>query len=193
MDYGLSAPQLEVICALSSGASLSAAAEQAGIHRNTLLNWRRNSIPFQFALADAQYDRALFYREKTEALADLALQTLHDLLADPNTPPSVRLRAALAVLQTISKPPPPKKNIQHHNEKLTVDHPEPAPVPVPPQPAPQPETLHKNAQPTPAPRPIATPIRHTHPKVGRNEACPCGSGLKFKRCCIDKAHLNIAA
>lgn len=24
-------------------------------------------------------------------------------------------------------------------------------------------------------------------KVGRNEPCPCGSGLKFKRCCIDKA------
>jgi hypothetical protein len=23
-------------------------------------------------------------------------------------------------------------------------------------------------------------------KVGRNEACPCGSGRKFKRCCIDQ-------
>lgn len=23
-------------------------------------------------------------------------------------------------------------------------------------------------------------------KVGRNDACPCGSGLKFKRCCIGK-------
>lgn len=23
-------------------------------------------------------------------------------------------------------------------------------------------------------------------KVGRNEKCPCGSGLKYKRCCIDK-------
>ncbi len=22
------------------------------------------------------------------------------------------------------------------------------------------------------------------PKVGRNEPCPCGSGLKFKKCCI---------
>ncbi|WP_369291525.1 SEC-C metal-binding domain-containing protein [Sphingobium sp. DC-2] len=21
-------------------------------------------------------------------------------------------------------------------------------------------------------------------KVGRNEPCPCGSGLKFKKCCI---------
>jgi tetratricopeptide (TPR) repeat protein len=24
------------------------------------------------------------------------------------------------------------------------------------------------------------------PKVGRNEPCPCGSGNKYKRCCLDK-------
>ena len=24
------------------------------------------------------------------------------------------------------------------------------------------------------------------PKVGRNEPCPCGSGKKFKRCCLGK-------
>lgn len=23
-------------------------------------------------------------------------------------------------------------------------------------------------------------------KVGRNDPCPCGSGQKFKKCCIDK-------
>lgn len=23
------------------------------------------------------------------------------------------------------------------------------------------------------------------PKVGRNEPCPCGSGKKFKKCCLD--------
>lgn len=25
-------------------------------------------------------------------------------------------------------------------------------------------------------------------KIGRNEPCPCGSGLKFKKCCISKAN-----
>lgn len=25
------------------------------------------------------------------------------------------------------------------------------------------------------------------PKVGRNEPCPCGSGKKFKKCCLRKA------
>ncbi len=24
-------------------------------------------------------------------------------------------------------------------------------------------------------------------KVGRNEPCPCGSGLKYKKCCINEA------
>jgi len=23
-------------------------------------------------------------------------------------------------------------------------------------------------------------------KIGRNDLCPCGSGIKFKKCCIDK-------
>ena len=26
-------------------------------------------------------------------------------------------------------------------------------------------------------------IRRTGPKVGRNDACPCGSGKKYKNCC----------
>lgn len=27
------------------------------------------------------------------------------------------------------------------------------------------------------------PIKRETPKVGRNDACPCGSGKKFKKCC----------
>jgi preprotein translocase subunit SecA len=27
------------------------------------------------------------------------------------------------------------------------------------------------------------PIQRTGPKVGRNDACPCGSGKKYKQCC----------
>ncbi len=27
------------------------------------------------------------------------------------------------------------------------------------------------------------PVQSTHPKVGRNEPCPCGSGKKYKKCC----------
>ena len=30
----------------------------------------------------------------------------------------------------------------------------------------------------------STPIKHTEPKVGRNDPCPCGSGNKYKKCCL---------
>jgi len=34
------------------------------------------------------------------------------------------------------------------------------------------------------------PIRTT-PKIGRNEICPCGSGKKYKNCCLNKKNENI--
>ena len=44
----------------------------------------------------------------------------------------------------------------------------------------------------PVPEPEIRPVQNepksspaAHRKVGRNETCPCGSGLKFKKCCLD--------
>lgn len=34
-----------------------------------------------------------------------------------------------------------------------------------------------------AERTIATSYQREHPKIGRNDPCPCGSGKKFKKCC----------
>jgi SEC-C motif-containing protein len=28
------------------------------------------------------------------------------------------------------------------------------------------------------------PLKSAHPKVGRNDPCPCGSGKKYKHCCL---------
>jgi uncharacterized protein YchJ len=28
------------------------------------------------------------------------------------------------------------------------------------------------------------PVRREGPRIGRNDQCPCGSGRKFKKCCI---------
>lgn len=33
----------------------------------------------------------------------------------------------------------------------------------------------------------SSPIRSSAPRVGRNEPCPCGSGKKYKRCCLDRS------
>ena len=30
------------------------------------------------------------------------------------------------------------------------------------------------------------PIRNRAAKLGRNDPCPCGSGLKYKRCCMGR-------
>lgn len=32
--------------------------------------------------------------------------------------------------------------------------------------------------------PDLRPVRHSTPRVGRNDPCPCGSGKKYKRCCL---------
>jgi transposase-like protein len=204
-DTGLSTQQLDVISALSSGATMTSAATQAGVHRNTINYWRRNLLPFQHALASAQYDKAMPFRERIEELADVAFQTLRDILTDPSASPGVRLKAALAIINTASTPPDPKKQIELDIERVAVQ--KTAPKVHTNAQAAQPGSLHKDAQsdvvPTPAtasdpsclthePTPQSvhnfaqTPYRRETPKIGRNEACPCGSGKKFKRCCIDQ-------
>jgi uncharacterized protein YecA (UPF0149 family) len=30
------------------------------------------------------------------------------------------------------------------------------------------------------------PFKRVAPKVGRNDPCPCGSGKKYKKCCLNK-------
>src|SRR5450631_3665314 len=149
MDSSLSAPQLQVIDALSAGVNSTDAAAQAGVHRNTIANWRRNYLPFRESLANAQYDRALLFREKAEDMVDLAYQTLHDLMNDPKSSPSVRLKAAMFIIEKASTPPPQKKQVELEIEKIhchvdtgkTVQE-----VHDPAQsPAENPPAVHKNA------------------------------------------------
>jgi uncharacterized protein len=32
------------------------------------------------------------------------------------------------------------------------------------------------------------PFVRSQPKIGRNEPCPCGSGKKYKQCCMGQTH-----
>ena len=34
--------------------------------------------------------------------------------------------------------------------------------------------------------PTPAQMKRRPPKVGRNEPCPCGSGKKFKKCCLTR-------
>jgi uncharacterized protein YecA (UPF0149 family) len=31
------------------------------------------------------------------------------------------------------------------------------------------------------------PVVRGHRKIGRNDPCPCGSGKKYKKCCLNAA------
>jgi uncharacterized protein YecA (UPF0149 family) len=34
--------------------------------------------------------------------------------------------------------------------------------------------------------PTPSQMKRRPPRIGRNEPCPCGSGIKFKKCCLGK-------
>jgi uncharacterized protein YecA (UPF0149 family) len=147
----LTAAQYKVLNHLIAGISITEAARLAGVHRNTVTNWRRQIPTFATLLNEALQERALLFREQTEALALKAIEVLRTILHNEEASPSVRLRAALAVL------------------KMAATEPAVA------APAAKTEIAHNAAQ-----QPIRRPA-----EPGRNSQCPCGSGLKYKRCCAN--------
>jgi hypothetical protein len=50
-------------------------------------------------------------------------------------------------------------------------------------PFPRPENPRVQNEPNSKPGPFV----HATPKIGRNDVCPCGSGLKYKKCCLDNS------
>jgi len=185
-DAALSPQQLQVIDALSDGLNSTDAAAQAGVHRNTIANWRRNSLFFREALADAQYDRALLFRDKTGDRLDLALQTLDGVLSDPKASASARLKAALFIIEKATTPPAPRPQVPFDIGGIRVS--QPTVPPAPPQTTVEnPPSVHNNAQ------NAQIPFRRETPKVGRNDVCPCGSGRKYKHCCLNQPQANSQA
>ena len=128
----------------------SAAAAELKIHRATLYNWIKNPLFVQSVeTAHAEFEKP--FPTQIAMPTRLALTNIQEILADPKASPSIRLRAALAVLKQGWKLP----------ESTEFDT-----IPEEPDPL-------RNEMPT--------------PKVGRNEPCPCGSALKYKRGCGNPA------
>ena len=161
MSTTLSASQQQVLALIATGSTAPAAAAAAGVHRNTISNWLR--LPaFHQAILQAEYDRAVSFREQAAAMAPDAYAAVRALLADPATPAGVRLKAALAIIDRANAclPDQPQasaaeiqENVHNSAQSAPPDHPKPAPIPA---------------------------------QTGRNVPCPCGSGVKFKRCCLGK-------
>jgi len=174
--YQLTLQQIKVIDALSNGATFADAAAQAGADRNTLADWRACD-DFREALADAYYDRTALYRDRAIALADLAFEAIRKVLTDPKSSPSVLLRAATLIIDKITTPP------QYREEK-------PADIAGMLAAMDAADRMHFVQQHQADAQECTTtqqPYRRPEPKIGRNEQCPCGSGKKYKQCCLNKS------
>jgi hypothetical protein len=193
--HGLTPVQENVIAAVTGGATMKAAAEAALIHRNTIAYWRRTSDAFRDALGHAQYDKAMFIREEAETHVAEAFDAIHTILTRPDASDTARLNAAKFIIEKATTPPPPKPEVTWRVDPCA--QPEIVPncaqspeqetaPPAPPEPQ-KPKIVHSGAQNAP------TPFRREMPKVGRNELCPCGSRMKFKRCCLGKPQNTMAA
>jgi SEC-C motif len=208
----LTSPQDQVLALISAGSTISEAAHSAGVHRNTVHNWIGSQAHFRLALIRARESKALFWREEAERLAAAAIDTIRALMTEASTPAGVRLKAAQSILALAMAPPPeqqspslldltaPPVRQTVHNSAQSI--PDGAPAPPPPDP----KTVHNSAQSIPngppappAPESPAPPTAHNPPirrpssKVGRNDSCPCGSGKKFKRCCLNGGGTAISA
>src|SRR5437660_95467 len=91
----LSPAQAQVVAALAEGQTVTSAAHVAGVHRTTIHHWIRTQPDFKAAVEAAQTEYAAESNDGIRELAGRALQTMHELLNDPTTPSSVRLRTAL--------------------------------------------------------------------------------------------------
>ena len=170
----LSPVQAQVIAAFAQGRTVTAAAQEAGLHRNTIYNWLHDPA-FQTAADEAQREYIATLSDGMRDLAALAVETLRSLLEDPKTPPAVRLRTALAVLQRPHFPnrgwhlperieDPREQQVVDNLAEIKADYDAMRMTEAV-------ESSQKRKQPAEA-EPIA-----------RNSPCPCGSGLKYKRCC----------
>jgi hypothetical protein len=187
----LSPVQAHVIAALAQGRTVTAAAQTAGLHRNTIYNWLNEPI-FKTAVEEAESEYVAILRDGMRDLAALARDTRRNLLEDPKTPPSVRLRTALSILQRPHFPnpgwhlperiePPREQQIVEGLAEIKADYDAMRMT----------EALRSSTPPTPSPsvsegvsyNPSVSVGASPSAPIARCAPCPCGSGLKYKRCC----------
>jgi AcrR family transcriptional regulator len=178
--------QTSALESIALGESFSSIARAAGIHRSTLYHWIHTQPAFAAAVEQARESYAGRLCDDLRDLARFALTRLRDLLTNPDTPPSVQLKAALAVLNRPHFPQPGwhlPERVESPAARQTLDtlaglHAEDRLLRMA-------ETIARRQTVPPAGRPSAAPAAPAAPPPGtpRGAPCPCGSRLKFKRCC----------
>ena len=172
---GLSQPQVRAIDALASGSSIVEAAQAAGVHRCTVHTWCRGHKIFRIALDESRTVQAETVLEHYRGLVASAVEALREIIEDPETPKGIRLKAALAVLNTVSAAAS-KKSSPEIGEVYYLDasepEPEPAAAPAPPVAQSTSEEIAAEIERIRASDPF-------HPSA----PCPCESGLDYGSCC----------
>ena len=186
-DPTLTPDQHHILALLAEGNSITQAADAVGIHRNAVRNWRRSVPAFAREMEFAVREQALVWHEQATQLAPIAAVELEKLLTSPETPPAVRLRAALVILKIAPEPKiQPLRAIVHTTVDLETTHGQILAFKKVIQRV-QPPQIENDAQ------SCTTETIRRPPEPGRNSTCPCGSGQKYKRCCGSGTHLQAAA
>ncbi len=159
----LTPKQLDVLQALSSGLSVTAAADAAGIHRTTVHHWCRTIPEFREMLDALKQARIEAVREQMDALAAPSIAILRHILYDESAPPALRLRTAMSIIKFAASTP---KSAAPRDVRTEAAH-----------------EIHHNSSLSPTDEPADESVEAAQPQTPRNALCPCGSGNKYKRCC----------
>jgi len=104
MQHPLTPPQEHVLALISGGCSITAAAQAAKIHRNTVHHWVATHSEFRIGLLQAREAKAVYWREEASELAATAIDTVRAILTDSTQPAAVRLKAAQSILAFATTP-----------------------------------------------------------------------------------------
>jgi len=198
-DPTLTEQQHRIIARLACGWSINSAAKSEKLHRNTVGYWRRTIPAFARELEFASREQRRYWQDEAVQLASDAFRAISDCITDPKSSPSVRFRAAAFIINMATDPQ--QKAVKGfptlHAEVEAISGQMLAQVNEESTPAPETENFAENpvvqtAQIEKTAQSAQQPIRVT-PQPGRNTVCHCGSGLKFKRCCLNKPPLEAKA
>jgi transposase-like protein len=170
----LTAKQLDVLQALSSGQSVTAAADSAGVHRTTVYHWTRTIPEFRHTLEAVKQARIDRIRDQLDQLAAPSLAILSNIIHDDSAPMALRARTAMTILKFLCTPQ--KANTPRDSAaELLMDAAYAAGHKRGMEWAAE-DRIHHNSS-------LSSISQSDEQQIPRNALCPCGSKLKYKRCC----------
>ena len=105
---GLSPQQISAVVDLILGSTVTEAAKKAKVDRTTVHRWLSSDALFVATLNQLKQEALDATRNRIRAAADVAAETVLDMIEGADVHPAIRLRAALAVLGAVGGLEPEK-------------------------------------------------------------------------------------